>query len=353
MRPWTWMAAAAGLALGTPALAAPPAWVDGRDSRYSRDKFVIGVGKGPNRNSADLDARAEIARVFESKIKAVATDFQAAASKVNSAGKGVSVEVQELARFTEVTSKKTLSGTELRERATDGGTHYTLALLDRTRCVNDLEERIGALDAKIRGAMSAAEGGDKLKRFKGYGKALDLMDEREGLNAMLRVCHPKGKGVPAPASLEELTGAFDEAAGEFRLGIILEGNGSDKVRDCIMEALGDKGYPIVEIRVEDDEDEDEDDEDEDEDDEGKGFDAILKGKLKSQKAGEIAGSVMVKTDLTLKLLNGKTKKTLKTFTGSRKEGRRDVKASASLAAHKICLKSVPDIVAAIDKYFKR
>jgi phosphatidate phosphatase APP1 len=133
MRPWTWMAAAAGLALGTPALAAPPAWVDGRDSRYSRDKFVIGVGKGPNRNSADLDARAEIARVFESKIKAVATDFQAAASKVNSAGKGVSVEVQELARFTEVTSKKTLSGTELRERATDGGTHYTLAPCRRRR----------------------------------------------------------------------------------------------------------------------------------------------------------------------------------------------------------------------------
>ena len=73
----------------------------------------------------------------------------------------------------------------------------------------------------------------------------------------------------------------------------------------------------------------------------------------AEEAGEVAGSKLVRTSLTLRLINGKTNKVLKTFRGTRKEGRRSIKASASLAAHKICKKNVTKIVKAIDKYFKR
>ena len=94
-------------------LAGAPAWVDGKDGRYKRDEFVIGVGKGPSKESADIDARAEVSRVFESNVKAVAKDFQSAASKVNESGKGVSVEVQAIAQFQQVTTKKTLTAVEI------------------------------------------------------------------------------------------------------------------------------------------------------------------------------------------------------------------------------------------------
>lgn len=339
--------------LASPALAAPPAWVDGRDSRYSTDKYVVGVGKGTSRDSADIDARAEVARVFESKVSAVMSDFSAAASKVNSSGKGVSVEVQAVERFSQVTAKKTLSGVEIRERAKDGGTFYGLALLDRKQCINSLKAQIETIDAKVKSAVSAAESGDKLKAFKHYGKALNLMDDRQGLNAMLRVCDRSGQGVRPPVSVDDLVSKFDDAASDFKLGLIVEGSGADRVRDCIMEQLGDKGYQITEVRIEDEEDEDDDEEEDEEDGDTGGYDALLKGKLKSEKAGNVAGSVLVRTHLTLKLINGKTNKTLKTFTGTRKEGRRTLKASASLAAHKICLKNVKNIVTAIDKYFKR
>jgi len=336
------------LTIAAPAWAAPPGWISGKDPKYPPGELLIGVGKGPKQESADLDARGEIARIFESKVTSVMEDFQGAASKVNSAGKGVSVEVQAVAQFTKVTAQKTLSGIEIRERGKDGSTFYALAVLDRAQCANALTEQIEALDSKINGAVSTAEGGDKMAAFKHYGIAINLMDEREALNAMLRVCDKKGKGIPAQHDVGELSGKFDSAAGEFKLGIKVDGNGATRVRDCIMEMLGNKGYQITEIEIDE---EDEDGEDESAD--GGDFDAVLIGKLKSEKAGEIAGSIMVRTDLSLKLVNAQTKKVIKTFTGNRKEGRRDVKQSAALSAHKLCLTEAPKIVEAIDKAFKR
>ncbi|MCK6545147.1 LPP20 family lipoprotein [Myxococcota bacterium] len=339
----------ATLGVASPALALP-AWVDGKDGRYTRDEYLVGVGKGPDRKAADIDARAEIARIFESKIVAVLQDFQAAATAVTSSGKGVSVEVQKISSFQQVTTEKTLSSIQLAEHAAEGGTHYTLALLDREQCKTSLEEQIQGIDAKIQAALGRADEGDKLGAFKAYGAAMNLMDEREGLNAMLRVCALSGKGVPPPIELGELRSKFEEASGELKIGIDLQGSGAARVRDCLMEQLGNKGYQLKEIAVDDEDSEEE--EEEDEDGSG-GFDAILKGKLKSEADGEIAGSKMVRTELVLKLVNAKTKKVLKTVTASRKEGRPSVKASAALSAYKICQKEMPNLVKEIDKHFKR
>lgn len=341
--------AAGVLATGT-ALAAPPAWSTGKDPKYKREVYILGAGKGNTSDAADSDARAEISRVFESKVAAVFQSFEGAASAVNGSGKGVSIEVQQASNFTKVTTAKTLKGVEIAERAKDGALSWSLATLNREQCINSLTSEINSLDGKISAAMSAGEGDDKLKAFKAYGKAMNMMDEREGLNAMLRVCDPSGKGIEAPVSIADLAGKFEEASGNFRLGLDLVGSGAAKVKDCIMEQLGNKGYQIEEIEVKDEDEEEEEGDDED----GKGkFDAILRGKLKSEKAGEIAGSIMVRTELSLKLVNGKSNKTLKTFNAQRKEGRRDVKSSASLSAFKMCQQEAPKIAAAIDQYFKK
>lgn len=331
---------------------ASPAWIDGKDPRYSNDEYVVGVGKGPDKKSADLDARAEIARVFESNVASVAQDYQSAASTVNSSGKGVSIETQKTTLYTEVTTKKTLSSIELRETAREGNTYYTLGLLERVQCVNSLTEQIETIDSKIAGALSRAESGDELARFKGYGSALNLMDEREGLNAMLRVCDRSGKGIPPKMSIGELAGQFEEAAGSLKIGVDLQGSGAARVKDCLIEQMSKKGYQLVDIEI-DDEEQDEAEEDEEEEGGSRGFDLILRGRLKSEKAGEIAGSQMVRTDFVLKLVNPKTKKVLRTVTANRKEGRPSIKASASLSAYKICQKEMPNVVKEIDKIFKR
>ena len=347
MRSWTALAAGViGLGWAVSA-AALPGWVDGKDPKHPAGEYLLGVGKGSSQKAADVDARAEIARIFESRVVAVFQDFQAVASQVNSSGRGVSVEVQKTAQYQEVTTAATLQAVEIQARANEGGAFYSLAVLSRQQCMRSLMERLEGLDGRIRAALKQASAGDELAAFKAYGRALDLMDEREGLNAMLRVCNPSGKGVQPPISLGDLAGRFEGAATSVRIGLRVDGAGAARVRDCLLEALGEKGYQISELAV------DEDDADEDEEHEDGGYDALLLGRLRSQQAGEIAGSVMVRTELTLRLVNGKTKKVLRTFSGQRKEGRRDVKSSAALAAYKICQVEVPKIVQALDKGFKR
>jgi hypothetical protein len=331
------------------AFAGAPAWVSGDDSRFPRVDYVIGVGLGSSREAADTDARAEISRVFESNVNAVQKDFMSAATTVNGSGKGVSVEVQSVSSFQQITSKKTLEAVELREKAQDGDKFYTLALLSRNQCMNSLHDQIDALDQQINGHLSRAASGDKIAAFKAYGAALAVLDQREGLNAMLRVCDPRGKGVPAPSSFNDLAAKFNEATGNLKLGIDLRGQGAGRVRDCLMESLSDKGYQITEIAVDDEEQT------------GNGgadlgdmsaFDIVIRGRLRSAFAGDVAGSALVRTDLSLKLTDAKNNRVFKTITANRKEGRATLEASAALAAYRICLDEMPNLVKAIDATFK-
>ena len=187
------------------AVAAPPSWVDGRDSRFTNKEFVIGVGTGSSADVADNEARAEVARVFESKVQSVFTDFQKSASVVNSSGKGVSIEVQQVERFNQVTTQKTLSGVRIEARATDNGLHYSLALLERGQCVRSSIE-IQTFD-KIGSLVQAASGGD------GKGLPFTASQEHYGRvrskNAMLRVCDKDGEVFDTHRSCE--LAKFDEA----------------------------------------------------------------------------------------------------------------------------------------------
>jgi hypothetical protein len=332
------------------AFAGAPAWVSGDDSRYPRQDFVIGVGLGSSREAADTDARAEISRVFESNVNAVQKDFMSAATAVNKAGKGVSVEVQSVSSFQQITSKKTLAAVDLREKAQDGDKFYTLALLSRNQCMGSLHDQIDALDQTINGHLARATGGDKITAFKAYGSALAVLDQREGLNAMLRVCDPRGKGVPPPSSFNELAAKFDEATGNLRLGIDLRGGGAGRVRDCLMESLGDKGYQITELQVDDEEvtgggGADTGD--------ATSLDVIIRGRLRSESAGELNGIALVRTELALRVMDPKSNKVLKTMTANRKEGRPTMEAAAALSAYRICLDEMPALVNAIDATFKR
>jgi hypothetical protein len=346
----------AGLALGlviacvTPGQAAGalPAWVDGQDPAFSTAVLLLAVGQGTSRKAADVDALAGISRIFEAQVVSVLEDYQAAASVVNSSGKGVQVEVQQTREYQRVVTGKTLEGVELVARAEEKGQYFTLATLSRERCVRSLRARIEALDGEIARALESDRDGE-LAMLRAAGRALELLDERQGLDAMLRVCDPRGEGVRATVTFSELAARFEAAAGALRLGLRVRGAGASRVRDCLAAALGERGLPLEAVDL----DEEVSGESDDEDEEAPEVELLLDGKVRSEKAGEIAGSVMVRTELTLRLVDLRKKKVLRTFGGQRKEGRADVKASAALAAFKLCQVEVPKIVQALDAAMKR
>ena len=116
------------------------------------------------------------------------------------------------------------------------------------------------------------------------------------------------------------------------------------IRMGLEDTLTAKGYQ-VEANASEEEDEDPD--------VSGSFDVLIKVSVKNEKRDKIAGQEVVNTSLTIKLINGKTNKILRTFTGQEKASRPSVQAAASTSAFKVCQKQVPSIVSDIDRYFSK
>jgi hypothetical protein len=316
-----------------------PAWTQGT---CDRSKYLCGVGDGPNRTAADNNARANLAKIFTASIQSVATSFQGYAQKITSATGESWTEVQKVSEFSMVSTNKVLTMSEILEGWSDGkGKEWSLAVIDKAKASGVLRERIQSLDGLVDAKLSAAMGTeDKLARLKNARAAATALAEREALNSDLQVI--SGSGIPAPHTMAEVLGLFEQAAGDLSMGIALSGAGAERVRACLEEALTAKGYQI-QANV--------DEESEDEVNVAGSYDVLIKGNVKNASRGKIAGGEVVETTVTLKLINGKTNKILQTVTGSEKGTRPTVKAAADTSAFKICQKKVPSMVQSIDRYF--
>lgn len=320
-----------------------PAWKDGT---CNIKKYLCGVGDGANRKAADMDARGELARIFSANVQAVSQSFDAAARQISSKTGEQWIEVNSIAEYSMVSTDRTVTMSQISDRwKDDDGRYWSLAVIDRAQASRALRDRIQRLDGDVGNEVARAKAtDDKLQRFKALKRAIQALVERQTLNADLRVIESSGMGIPSPYRMSDLVAMLDTAASELRLGIALAGAGAARVQDCLEEALTGKGYQI-DVNVDEDA--------EDEIDIGGDFDVLIKGRVRAEKRGKIAGSEVVQTTLTLKLINAKTGKVVRTITGSDKGTRRSVRAAASTSAFKVCQRKVPKMVADIDRYFGR
>ena len=327
------------LSLSASALADVPLWVNGEDPEHPIDGYVLGVGSGSSRKSAEDDARAEVARVFSAHVQSVTSDFAAAARTVNSSGKGVEVEVQEVSALQRVTTNQTLTGVVIRARAVHGDTHYALAALDRSKCTLRLAASLKTTDSRIRAAVDRAKAQSGRQQLRQYGVALRLMDERGEDAAMYRICEPSGRGIAPPVALATLVAKFEGASKQMKLGITVTGDQAARVRDCLLESLGKGAFAARSL-------------DGDEPPPRAAHDAIVAAEIRIEPGGEIAGSKLARAELVVRLIDPKSEKILRTVRGSRKDGRPSYDRAASLAAFKVCQKKVPAMITAIEQYFR-
>lgn len=321
---------------------AAPDWKDGKCDNQT---YICGVGHGPDRQSADLDSRAEIARIFKANIQAVATSFESAQKTISSQTGEKWQETQEVTRHSMVSTDKALTSSRIAQRWDDGkGTLFALALIERgpaARALRDqIEQQDGIIASKLGQALGASDNMRKLQYLKG---AVAELAKRAAMNSDLRVIDRSGRGIPPPHDIGEITSMLDATSDAISIGISIIGAAAEDVQACLEERLTDKGY-----QVEANADED-----------GKSFsikgdfDVLIHGKIKAEKRGVIAGSQVVNTRLTLKLINAKTNRVLKTFTASKKASRQTVEAAVSTAVVKLCKKNIGKIAKAIDKAFTR
>lgn len=321
----------------------PPVWTNGT---CNSEKYLCGVGDGADRKAADIDARAELARIFQANITSVAKSFEGASRTINSKTGETWTETQNVSQFSMVSTEKVVTMSEIIERWDDGkGRLWSLAVIDRAQASAALRDQIQAKDQIVSAQLERAKAaGDALSKMKALKAAVAAFAEREALNSDLRVINKSGQGVPSPHNIGDILAQLEGAAADLKIGIAISGSGGDKVQACLEQALTAKGYQ-VEANTSEEEDEDPD--------VSGSFDVLLKVTVKNEKRDKIAGQEVVNTTVTLKLINGKTNKILRTFTGQEKASRPSVQAAAQTSAFKICQKQVPAIVADIDRSFSR
>ncbi|MBI2372960.1 MAG: LPP20 family lipoprotein [Deltaproteobacteria bacterium] len=323
----------------------PPAWTKGSKS-CDAQKYLCGVGTGGDQRASDIEARAELARIFQANIKSVATSFQGAASKVSSSTGESWEELQKVTQFSMVSTEKVVTMSSILSRWDDGkGKKYSLAVIDRNQAANALRDQIEQRDSLIETEMGRArDAEDKLARFKSVRRAVAALAEREAMNADLRVIDLSGRGIPPPHDIGELLGMLEGAAAELSIGVALNGTGAQELQACMEERLTAKGYQVEAKSLED------------EDTEASvagSFDVLLKGTVKADKRDKIAGSEVVNVSLTVKVINGKTNKIVKTVTASKKSSRGSDRAAAATAVVQLCAQKMNDIVSAIDSAMGR
>jgi len=222
---------------------ARPDWVSGVSSQYPKSDYIIGVGSDQTQDKAADRARTEIAKSFSLSLSATS---RSSAEEV-SAGAGSSVS-QTVSDDVRTSTRKVLDGVELATYWDDGqGTVYALAVLNREHSLKIITDKLEELDKSVpdlQDSIGKADG--KFTKLKLALKLLRLAKARRRLNSDYRVLSPGGKGVPAPAALNDALGQARKAVEAVSIQVVTSGNDAEQTTSRIMDGLGAYGLKVAE-----------------------------------------------------------------------------------------------------------
>ncbi len=302
-----------------------PAWVNGRATRFPDAQYLTGVGRGPDRGACEAAARAEVAKIFSARVEQVSQDWQRFFSQVRGSGHGVKVHELDVSQLTRVSTDKVLPGVKIVDHYPGEDTHHCLAALERLPAARGLRDELARLDAEVRAHVQRGDEAEgPAAKLMAYARALEVMQEREAINADLRIVDGHGGGLAPPLSWEELTARLQGARGAVKVGLQVAGPKASRFQACLAAALTARGLQVVEGSSD--------------------VNVLIGGTLRWARAGVIAGSIMVAADVTLRLTDPVSGQTLAAVAEATREGRPDLQAAVQLTEATLCKKVVPLVV---------
>jgi len=227
-----------------------PDWVDGDSIQYPSSQYLIGVGYGPDRKSAEDKARAEIAKIFFSKIDSQTSSYQEYL-QTTSRGESRVEETLTIDDITKVSTQKVLSGVRISNVYQETGPKplfYALAVLDRDQSATILSDKIQQLDQDIKGLLVRAEDQeDTLSKIKFLKQSIRRHVLREAYDAELRIVSRSGTGISPSTSFTEIKGRLESILlRDFFIGISVAGTRADEIQEALVQGLNQQGFSISE-----------------------------------------------------------------------------------------------------------
>lgn len=193
-----------------------PAWLETPQAGCSSDEMCA-VGTGGGLNAARIDARAEISKIFETKID------------VSSSASGTLFDTALHETITEKTNVL-LNAVEIKETFKDGETVYALAVLDKPIAAAVLQKDIRKIDDALAAAL-------KETSLPAAARAERLFAERNVLNARRAVL--TGSFLPDAVPYAEIAFRKKEAAEKQK--IFIE-SAAPLLEQNVRETLSGVGY---------------------------------------------------------------------------------------------------------------
>lgn len=221
-----------------------PEWIDGSSMEYPREQYLVGVGMGDERATAEDRARGEIARVFSTQVT-VQTSLSESERNLSQSGKTETAFSQSLSQNVQTASQKVLEGVDVVETWQDKSTakYYALAILERAKGALALKDKISDFDKQaLEWKKSLENAAGRFEKVKCAMKIMALLKARSELNKDLRVLDSQGKGAPLPFEESLIRPQAAKAIAELDVVVKMTGKDSDPIETGIVKSLNGFGF---------------------------------------------------------------------------------------------------------------
>jgi hypothetical protein len=207
-------------------------------------QYLTAVGIGQSEGEARNQARAEISKIFESRVFSNTYDRVSAVIENSRA----ETSKQQIESSVRVVSDVELRGVEIEKAWKKEGSHYARAVLDRYKARDNWTREMGNIDKMITGrlgALGSLESG--LLKLRSLNVVSDLWVEREMLASRLSVIGFDYGGFPE-YDIKSVYKTVAEIKKAMPVYIEILGEHGARMRSRVAEALGRRGYVITDNR---------------------------------------------------------------------------------------------------------
>jgi len=221
--------------------AAHPAWIDGADPKYPQSQYMTGVGSADDQGTAKDRARAEISKIFSTRIT-VESNVSASEQTAQSDGRQTSSFSQSVSQNLQAASTKMLEGTVIAEAWQDPETKqwFALALLGRSDAVAAIREKIINFDDQASRLAPQLDDADKMTGVRAAMKISALLKAREPLASDLKVLDNTA-GVTPPFDIIALKNEISKIKASIDIAVSMSGEGSRQLASGIIKSLTRQG----------------------------------------------------------------------------------------------------------------
>lgn len=209
---------------------AAPEWTTSLDKNTklcNAKKEICAVGEGESISFAKINARAEIAKFFSTKIE---SEFETSLQVVgNDIKESANERVKE-------STEEVIDGVEIRKTDEDKVNYYALAVLNKSKARKVIRKKVSEIDEKMKALRNE-------KDQKSIFELESLYVERSLLTN--RIVLLSGISNPSPITFEEILKRKKKLVSGVRVLIQLKEEGSSDVSSIIKQEVSSLGYETV------------------------------------------------------------------------------------------------------------